>query len=317
MGLRRKGLFIFTLITVPFLLLLSFLSIRIAERQILKSETERVSLITEIVRNGLVTIMMEGKGRDLKKFLDTLIAEDIEGIYVLGKEGNVISSTASPVLDKQFLNKVLSRSWKGTPKEMTPMKINERDIYSSILPIYNERSCQRCHGSKEDIRAILHVEVSRAKTVTKIKNLRYQIAFLTLFIFVILLYLYYRFNLNNLLKPVVQMTETLKRTATKGSQVNMDELQALMFYINDLSRNVELMAQETEALQSKNNELLKRLDSIKMTVKEEIVKSLLKIMTSLEAFSEEMGGDPKKEIVKTFVAEMRRVIRTLEDLNKS
>lgn len=318
MGLRRKGLFTFILILLPSLILFAFLSIRFAERQILQSEAERVSLITEIVRNGLVTIMIEGRGRDLKRFLDALIAEDIEGIYILNREGNVISSTTSPALDKRFLNQVLSRSWKRKAHELSLMKINEKDIYSSILPIYNERTCQKCHGSQEDIRAILHIEVSRAKTVSKMRNLRYQIVFLTSLVFVILLYLFYRFNINNLLRPISQMADTLKKRGAIDSKLDMDELQILMLHMNDLSRNIESMAQETKALQSTNSELLKRIDNMRSTVKEDIARPLSKIIASIEAFSEELGHDePKKEILKTFIAEHKRLLKILEGLNKS
>lgn len=125
------------MLVLPLFILFAFLSIRVAEKQILKSEAERVSLITEIVRNGLVTIMIEGHGKDLRKVLDTLVAEDIEGIYILWKEGEVISSTASPALDKLLLDQIRSRSWKENTFEMLPTKINERGIYSSILPIYD------------------------------------------------------------------------------------------------------------------------------------------------------------------------------------
>ncbi|MFN3479078.1 MAG: hypothetical protein ACK415_01725 [Thermodesulfovibrionales bacterium] len=318
MGLRTKGLFTFTLILAPSLIIFALLSIRFAERQILKSEAERVSLITEIVRNGLVTIMVEGRGRDLKRFLDALIAEDIEGIYILNRDGNVISSTTSPALDKRFLNQVLSHSWKKKTQEMSLMKINEKDIYSSILPIYNERTCQKCHGSKEDIRAILHIEVSRTKTISKLKNLRYQVIFLTSLVFVILLYLFYRFNISNLLRPIAQMTDTLKKYGAIDSKLDMDELQTLMFHINDLSRNIELMTQETKALQSTNKELLKKIDNLKMSVKENVARPLSKIMASIEAFSEELDhDDPKKEILKTLISEHKRLLKILEDLNKS
>lgn len=318
MGLRTKSLFTFTLILAPSLIILAFLSIRLAEKQILKSEAERVSLITEIVRNGLVTIMVEGRGRDLKSFLDALIAEDIQAIYILNRDGNVISSTISPALDKRFLNNILSRSWKKKTPEMSLMKINEKDIYSSILPVYNERTCQKCHGSQEDIRAILHIEVSRTKTISKLKNLRYQIMFLTSLVFVILLYLFYRFNINNLLRPIAQMTDTLKKHGAIDSKLDMDELQILMFYINDLSRNIELMAQETKALQSTNKELLKKNDNLKMAVMEDVARPLSKIMASIEAFSEGLDNDdPKKEILKTFISEHKRLLKILEDLNKS
>lgn len=318
MGLRAKGLFTFTLILAPSLIIFALLSIRIAERQILKSEAERVSLLTEIVRNGLVTIMLDGRGRDLKRFLDALIAEDIEGIYILNREGNVISSASSPALDKRFLDEVLSHSWKKRTQQMSLMKINEKEIYSSILPIYNERTCQKCHGSQEDIRAILHIEISRTKTLSKLKNLRYRVIFLTSFAFVILLYLLYRFNINNLLRPIAQMTATLKKQGSIDSKLDMDELQILMFHINDLSRNIESMAQETKVLQSTNKELLKKIENLKMAVKDDVAKPLLKIMASIEAFSEELNhDDPKKEILKTFISEHKRLLKILDGLNKS
>lgn len=311
MGLGRKGLFAFTLLVLPLLILFAFLSIRVAEKQILKSETERVSLITEIVRNGLVTIMIEGHGKDLRKFLDTLVAEDIEGIYILGKEGKVISSTASPALDKPLLDQIRSRSWKENTFEMLPTKINERDIYSSILPIYNERTCQRCHGSREDIKAILHVEVSRSKTISKIKNLRNQIVFLTSLFFVISLYIFYRFNLTNLVKPINQLAETIKKHGKMEHQAGMDELQVLTFCVNDLIRNTEFLNKDMKVLESSNTDLLRRLDGLKMAIKEDIEMPLLKVIASSEAFLEEIEkNDPKKEILRAIINELKRISKT-------
>lgn len=317
MSLKRKGLLALTLILLPLLISFAFISIRIAEKQILKSEAERVSLITEIVRNGLVTIMVEGRGKDIKGFLDNLVAEDIEGIYILGKEGNVISSTASPVLDRRLLDQIRSRPWKGNNLEMLPAKINEKDIYSSILPIYNERTCQRCHGSREDIRAILHVEVSRAKTISKMKNLRYQIAILTGLIFLLSMYLFYRFGLKNLLRPINQMNEALRERAGTDSLVDMDELQILKFHVSGLARDTEWMTREIELLKSKNVELLERIEAIKMKIKGDVLRPLLKITAAIEAFSEGIEGNPEKEILRTIISELKRLEKTLEgDLNK-
>lgn len=314
MGLRKKGLISFVLISIPVLTFTASLISVIAEKQILKSEAERVSLITDIVRNGLVTIMIEGRGKDLRRFLDTLIAEDIEGIYILGKEGNVISSTASPSLDKRFLDQVMSRSWRGIV-EMTPMKINEKDIYSSILPIYNERTCQKCHGSREDIRAILHVEVSRERTISKLKTLRYWVAMLTFLSFLVLLFLFYKFNLSSILRPISQIADIVRKGPIQVSQVDMDELQILTLHINNLSRDVERITKEMKSVQSSNKELLERIDAVKRTIKDDVTRPLLKIIASIEALLEETAqSDPKREIMKTFINELKRLVKTLETL---
>lgn len=317
MSLRRKGLLTLTLILLPLLISFAFISIRIAEKQILKSETERVSLITEIVRNGLVTIMIEGRGKDLKRFFDNLVAEDIEGIYILGKEGNVISSTASPTLDRRLLDQIKSRPWKGSNLEMLPDKIKEKDIYSSILPIYNERTCQRCHGSKEDIRAIVHVEVSRAKTILKMKKLRYQITVLTVLIFMFSLYLFYRFGLRNLLRPISQITESLRKDDSLNSLVDMDELQMLIIHVNNLTRNTEWMTQEIESLRAKNTELSGKVEDLKIKIKGDILRPLTKIIAAVEAFSEGIGDNPEREILRAITNKLKRLEQTLEmDLNK-
>jgi|GEM_PF-5896657 hypothetical protein len=311
MGVIRKGLFTFSLVLIPVLILSALISIRIAEKEILESEAEKVSLITDIVRNGLVTIMIEGRGRDLKRFLDTLIAEEIEGIYILGRGGDVISSSASPILDRDFRNRIISQSWKGRSREMALMKINERDIYSSILPIYNERTCQKCHGSKEDIRAILHIEVSRKKTLSKINALRYQITGITVFVFVTLLYLFYRFNLKELLKPAIGMSEAIK--GNNPDLEDMDEIHILILHIKNLSAELERKSHEIRALSSTNKEISGRIEEIKKRINEEITLPLIRITASIEAFSEEIDHkDPKREIIRAFINELNRLSKTLE-----
>ncbi len=318
MGLKRKGFFTFLVILIPSFIIIYVGSVRIAEKHIMKADFERVSLITDIVKNGLVTIMLEEKGRDLKRFLDNLIAEDIEGIYILDKYGNVISSTTSPPLDHNFLNHVMSRSWKDNFTEMLPMKINEKDIYSSIIPLYNERPCQKCHGSKDDLRAILHVEISRTKTLSKIRDLKYQIALVTSFVFLILIYLFYRFNLETILKPIVQMKNNIRRQGLTDIQINMDELQTIMVYINELSRNLEIRADEIRSLKASNTEILERLNNIKRIIMDDLQMPLSKILASMEAYSEENSHDDlKREILKTFVKDIKRLIKTMEDLNQS
>lgn len=97
----------------------------------------------------------------------------------------------------------------------------------------------------------------------------------------------------------------------------MDELQVLTFYVNDLIRNTEFLNKDMMVLESSNTDLLRRLDGLKMAIKEDIEMPLLKVIASSEAFLEEIEkNDPKKEILRAIINELKRLSKTLEGLNK-
>ncbi|NOY64264.1 MAG: hypothetical protein GXO97_02540 [Nitrospirae bacterium] len=66
-----------TLLILLFIIgLFSLYNLKYQEKIIRDDDKERVKLITEIIKNGLITIMLEGRGKDFQKFLESLVAED-------------------------------------------------------------------------------------------------------------------------------------------------------------------------------------------------------------------------------------------------
>jgi len=72
----------------------SWLSYEVTQGYINEAKKERVALLAEIVKNGLKSIMLEGRNReDFQRFLDGLAAEDIRSVRVFSEKGIVLNST--------------------------------------------------------------------------------------------------------------------------------------------------------------------------------------------------------------------------------
>lgn len=58
----------------------------------------------------------------------------------------------------------------------------------------------------------------------------------------------------------------------------MNELQVLTFYVNGLIKNTEFLNKDMKVLKSSNTDLLRRLDGLKMAIKEDIEMPLLNVI---------------------------------------
>ena len=92
MSLYRRH--ILSIISVCFVVsgFFSWLSYEVTQGYINEAKKERVALLAEIVKNGLKSIMLEGRNReDFQRFLDGLAAEDIRSVRVFSERA--LSST--------------------------------------------------------------------------------------------------------------------------------------------------------------------------------------------------------------------------------
>lgn len=114
--------------------------------------------------------------------------------------------------------------------------------------------------------------------------------------------------------PIIRTTETLKRHSKIASHEGMDELQLMILHRNDLMRYGESLAKEIKVLQSTKNELSGETEVMKIKVREDIVRPLLKVTASIEAFSEEIKDDSQREILRNIISELNKLSRISEDL---
>ena len=102
LSLKWKYILGTTTITLLILGLFSWQNLKIQEGQITSDDRERVKLISQIIKNGLITMMLEGRGREFRMFLRTLIAKDIEEVRIFNLDGKIISSSITSEIGEKI-----------------------------------------------------------------------------------------------------------------------------------------------------------------------------------------------------------------------
>jgi hypothetical protein len=93
MALHKKFILGTTLLLFIVLGIYSWFDIKIYREQIKANHKDKVEFLTEIIRNGLVTLMCEGKGQEFQKFIESLIAEDIAAVRIFSENGTILNSS--------------------------------------------------------------------------------------------------------------------------------------------------------------------------------------------------------------------------------
>ena len=138
LSLRWKYIIGTTCIILVILSVFSWQNLKIQEQQIEADDKERVKLITEIIRNGLISIMLEGRGLEFQKFLETLIAEDIEEVRIFDERGNIIASSIPKEIGNKIYKKDMDMFRTQDKPDVFTHKEKNKVFYSMVVPIVNE-----------------------------------------------------------------------------------------------------------------------------------------------------------------------------------
>lgn len=323
MSLNGKYILCITCILLLSIGVFSWRSLELQENRIREDDRERVALLTEIIKNGLVTIMLEGRGKEFQKFLETLIAKDIEKIRILRPDGIIVSSS----IPTEIGNKISPKDISIFKTQKAPVVFSrEREgnmVYSMMVPIYNERPCQRCHGERDEIRGILDVEISMKKTLQRIEDSRKSMLFLFIIIFVVLsvslgILITYLVN-----KPIAKIIDTMKKAEGGDLKVRFlterkDEIGKLASSLNSMLSDLEGARREIEKC---HNEEIQRVEQMATmgelvsAIVHEIKNPLARISGAMQVFAEDFPlEDPRREIINEILSKIEQLDKTVSDL---
>lgn len=323
MSLHRKFTLFTALVMSAVIVVFSIINFEINKRQLRANQTDKVEHLAEIVRNGLMTIMLEGRGKEFQKFLDALVAEDIESIRIITENGSIINSTVPGEIGKKVSREYLS-SYRS--HEDMPAYLDSRaggTVYSQIVLIKNDWICQRCHGNKENIRGFLDVEVSSAETEKRISDLR-KTAVVSVLLVMALISVVVRLISRYLFeRPVSAIIETVKKFEkgdyhSRADMQRNDELGALAESLNTILSDLEKSKAEIDrCLMDKDIHIAKMasLGELAATVAHDIKNPLAGISGALQVLAEDFPADsPRKEIAAEILNEIERLDASVKDL---
>ena len=302
----------------------SWLSYGVTQKHIDDAKRERVALLSEVVTNGLKSIMLEGRPREeFQRFLDGLAAEDIRAVRIFSESGIVLSSTlpgeVGQKVDDQHVK--VFRAHKGP--SLFVHKAQGRKVYSSIMVMGNDWPCQRCHGAGDEIRAIIDLEVMHGSEESVITGaIVWTIAawLISACLLTLALVIITRRQIRNPLEKVIREIANIAEgdPTARVSASEADELAAIAVGVNRITSELEKAREAVQRYESTETSQLEKMASIgevAATVAHEIKNPLAGISGALQVMAEDIPDDsPRKEICNEILSEIDRLDRCVKEL---
>jgi len=289
-----------------------------------EARKQRVVLLSEIVANGLKTIMREGKTKDeFQRYIEGLAAEDIIAVRVISEGGRILSSTVPGEIGRG-IDILGLQAYKHESSDTFFTYDREGDkVYANFVVLSNDWPCQRCHGANDQVRAIVHLEVSHKAIDTATRTAAGRTIFSALLIIVMLaaaVYLLGTYQVQNPLQRLLSEINAIAggNLAARVSAYTTEELGGIAAAVNRIAEKLQRVRESLIRHETKEMSQLERMASIgevAATVAHEIKNPLAGISGALQVMIEDIPDDsPRREICNEILAEIERLDRAVKDL---
>lgn len=282
------------------------------KKNLIEISERRLTLVSEVVQNGLISLMLQGKGKEFDKFLTGLMTEDLQAIKLYDPGGKLLASTD---MKEENIH----------PVPLTARLIKDEDQIpvSTFMPIYNSKQCQKCHGKGREILTVLGVELSPKYTRERIESLErnFFAAFLLNFVavFVPLLLLLDRFVIRRLEK---MSAEVHKVSAGEFSvRVPASGRDELGDFARELNTALSVIESTKDRLEAGHGDAIKKMEKmaslgeLAAAIAHEIKNPLAGISGAIQVLAEDIPyNDPRKEIIKEILSEIDRLDQSIKNL---
>ncbi len=317
MSIRAKYVLGVTGVVAVLTGLLTYWDVKKSEKRIHAESLVTVSTVTKLVKNGLMSVMLEGRAADFRGFVETLIADNLSAVRVFREDGSLICSSVAQERIAGLNRKIAQQLDIATRQKGGHL------VYAMTMPIYNERPCHRCHGMEERLMAAVEVEVLIDSVYVRLREMRESAALSYFLVLLVVPGVLWMATTSLVTKPLKGMLKAAKqvedgdlktRFQTKGTDEIGKLGEGIDSMLNELVRaRQHLEACHMEAMQKA--EKMATIGELASAIAHEIKNPLAGISGAIQVLAEEFDEkDPRKVIIREVLREIERLDKAVRDL---
>jgi len=217
----------------------------------------------DIFYTGLDHSMMHSHDKDVQHIIEQISSSKIiDHIRVFNEPGVILYSSDSSEVGRN-MRKTAPNHLKGSLDKRSIFRMEDRNIYSTILPIENKPSCQKCHDEMPNI-AYLDLDTDFTRAEINFYTGSIHIIFLAIAVIIVLFFGFY-FLFNHFInKRLANFIAALDEVEDGNLSVHIpikkeDEFGMLEGHFN---RMVENLHQSHDKIDELHSEQLQRADKL-------------------------------------------------------
>jgi two-component system, NtrC family, sensor kinase len=301
----------------------AFLTLRREQMQLINSARESSELLLNTIERSVYNSMRIGNTEDVQVILEMVGQnEKLAGVRIFHPHGIVLKSSqpneVGRLVDQQDFNLFLNNKSEGVFN-----LDGHGEVLGMVKPIYNDRQCNLCHGSKSRIIGLLNVNYSLVETRKRIVELTKLFIMSTVAIIGFLSLAISLVMLKFVKKPLTRMAKNMAKVEAGDLSVRMtsngkDEIGQLIQSFDSMVGRLDSAKKELEAFHFQQMERADRLASVgemAAGIAHEIKNPLTGIAAAITVMKDDFTpDDPRVMIINEVLEQISRLDKTVNDL---
>lgn len=301
----------------------AFLTLRREQMQLINSARESSELLLNTIERSLYNSMRIGNTEDVKVILEMVgQSENLVGVRIFHPHGVILKSSnpneVGRVVDERDYKLFLDNKREGVFT-----LDGHGEVLGMVKPIYNDRQCNLCHGSKSRIIGLLNVNYSLTETRNRIVELTKLFVMSTVAIIGFLSLAISLVMLKFVKKPLNQLAKNMARVEAGDLSVRMtpegkDEIGRLIVSFDSMVDRLDRAKKELENFHFQQMERADRLASVgemAAGIAHEIKNPLTGIAAAITVLKDDFAPeDGRVQIIGEVLEQISRLDKTVNDL---
>jgi signal transduction histidine kinase len=301
----------------------AFVTLLREQMQLINSARESSELLLNTIERSVYNSMRSGSTADVQVILEMVGQnEKLVGVRIFHPHG-VILKSSQPAEVGRVVDERDFRLFMDNKREGVFTLDGHGEVLGMVKPIYNDRQCNICHGSKTRIIGILNVNYSLVETRKRIVELTKLFVISTIAIIGFLSLAISLVMLKFVKKPLSQVAKNMAKVEAGDLSVRMtsqgkDEIGRLIVSFDSMVERLDLAKKELDTLHFQQMERADRLASVgemAAGIAHEIKNPLTGIAAAITVIKDDFTPDDSRvTIINEVLEQVSRLDKTVNDL---